>query len=75
MFRSRLRTLLIAVAIGPPLLALGWGEYAKLRERRLRERDELIKIVLSSGTKLLDTVDLFDGECRAPNQQAVSPNP
>jgi hypothetical protein len=33
MFRYRLRTLLILLAIGPPLLAVAWREYAVYRAR------------------------------------------
>ena len=29
MFRYKLRTLLIVLALGPPLLAVGWWGYAK----------------------------------------------
>jgi hypothetical protein len=31
--RYRLRTLLILLAVGPPSLAWGWGEYAAWRSR------------------------------------------
>jgi hypothetical protein len=38
MLRYKLRTLLIVLALGPPLLAYGWSEYGKYSEReRLRE--------------------------------------
>jgi hypothetical protein len=32
--RYRLRTLLIVLAVGPPLGAWGWSEYAKYCERK-----------------------------------------
>jgi hypothetical protein len=35
--RYRLRTLLILLAVLPPLLAWGWGEYDKYRERMRRQ--------------------------------------
>jgi hypothetical protein len=38
MLRYKLRTLLIVLALGPPVLACGWSEYGKYRQReRLRE--------------------------------------
>ena len=36
--RYRLRTLLIVLAVGPPLAACGWSEYAKYCERQ-RQRE------------------------------------
>jgi hypothetical protein len=38
MLRYKLRTLLIVLALGPPVLGWGWSEYCKYREReRLRQ--------------------------------------
>jgi len=36
--RFRLRTLLIVLALGPPLLAAGWWAYDTFRPRSLEER-------------------------------------
>jgi hypothetical protein len=43
--RFRLRTLLIVLAVGPPLLWLGWTKYAvwKAEQERLRVYRELIE--------------------------------
>jgi len=41
MLRYKLRTLLIVLALGPPVLALGWSKYAEYREReRMRQEWE-----------------------------------
>jgi len=40
--RCKLRTLLIVLALGPPVLAgawWSWGQYGEWRERRARERE------------------------------------
>jgi hypothetical protein len=41
--RYKLRTLLILLAILPPLLAVGWSQYGKYVERQ-RQAEELRKI-------------------------------
>jgi hypothetical protein len=38
--RYRLRTLLIALALGPPLIWAGWWGYGKWREYRERRADQ-----------------------------------
>ena len=40
MLRYRLRTLLILLALLPPLLWIGWGKYQAWREERERARAE-----------------------------------
>jgi len=42
--RHRLSTLLIVLAILPFVLALGWSEYAKYRERE-RQREEARRLL------------------------------
>ena len=44
--RYRLRTLLIALALGPPVLAASWFGWCKYQERqRQKEFDELIELI------------------------------
>ncbi len=41
MLRYRLRTLLIVLALGPPVLAAGWWGWSEYQEWRERQRREL----------------------------------
>jgi hypothetical protein len=46
MFRYKLRTRLILLAVGPPMLAGGWWTHQKIIERQLqRGFDELIRLI------------------------------
>jgi len=55
--RYRLRTLLIVLAILPPLLAVGWWKYAAWRTAR--ERQSLLLTVPDGGSVLLSTSDIL----------------
>jgi hypothetical protein len=54
--RYRLRTLLIVLAVLPPLLAVGWWKYAAWRAER--ERQWLLLTVPDGGSVLLSTGEL-----------------
>ena len=55
--RYRLRTLLIVLAILPPLLAVGWWKYAAWRTAR--ERQSLLLTVPDGASVLLSTSDIL----------------
>ena len=49
MFRYKLRTLLILLAVGPPALWLGWGRYQAWKAQQER-RAALIRVLNYVGT-------------------------
>jgi len=67
--RYKLRTLLLLLAILPPLLWLGWTKFEAWRaeQERLkvqRDFDELASQILAGRRRLLDSSDLEHGKGR-----------
>ena len=50
--RYRLRTLLILLAVLPPVLAVGWGRYSAWQAERERQAAEARAIVARNGPKI-----------------------
>jgi hypothetical protein len=65
--RYRLRTLLIVLALGPPVLAVSWYTYATYRAKQQLEKSAEVWVQLPGGGRLrIYPRDYGDSQFRVP---------
>jgi DNA-binding transcriptional regulator of glucitol operon len=77
--RYRLRTLLILMAILPPLLSIGWWQWSeyKARQARIQELSRLVEIAVTFdvvGPITAKAVNQYMAE-KAERERSAEPNP
>jgi hypothetical protein len=78
MLRYHLRTLLIVLALGPPLIAAGWWGWGKWRDRqeRLQVEREIMRMWELSDSTVINDPPLMPGKYDwTPSKRRTPPIP